>query len=291
MATRALRLVGLEQCGAQINREFSLRDMSSGLWLGTPSDSNEWKLVEASRATAFWGLYAGQLGLHGRLPFFYLFEREGAERQCLSHDPRLAWEDCATSTMRWQTENHTELPPERMMFHAVTQHFDHFPTSTLLGACPPQVSLPIEANFSAQAANCSYVTYGSSALSLTLGPAADAIELQWICRGSVQLNWTGAMFAAIVGLVLLAAFPFAAVWHVRRRPLPSQQWPAAPRSPLAWVVLLISWVLCLAGATPPLLAYVGQGWRWQTGPYTALVVLGLPGLLTSMRPDDHPTSA
>ena len=178
-----------------------------------------------------------------------------------------------------------------MMFHAVTHHFDHFPTRTLLGACLTQFSPPIEANFSAEAASCGYVTHGSSALSLTLGPAADAIELQWTCVGSVSLNWSVATIATMIGLLLLAALPFAAVWHVRRRPRPSQQWPAAPRSPLAWGVLLISWLLCLAGASPPLLAYVGDGWRWQTGPYTALVVLGLPGLLASIRPDDHPTSA
>ena len=249
-------------------------------WIAITAD-NELRLGDHAAATNIFGYWAGQWGMPGQRPYSYFHTK--VPNQPISWSLRaypngtLKWGDNA-----WDfAENAPNLAAKDMMFYAAARDETSglVPSEALIGACTSPGTFE----------NCTYI--GASGDRLSLMPADRALTFQWTCVSCESRPLNGRAAIMIVGLVGLALLPFGLyrTWRSRcsRRKLPPPtQWPVAPRSSLAWLLLFVSWALVILGLTPSVLWYVGHWWASGAGSPLALVAFGATGMQLCLRQDD-----
>ena len=238
---------------------------------------NHLRLGDHAAATNVWGYWAGRWGMPGHVPYSYFHakvpDRSSSWSLRAYPDGSLQWGDNA-----WDYAEGVPHPAaEDMLFHAAAREDrELLPSEVLLGVCTSLSTFE----------NCTYI--GASGDRLSLMPADRALTFEYRCVPceSRPLNGDAAgVLASLLGLALLPLGLYR-LWLSRRKLPPKTQWPAAPRSSLAWLLFLLSWVLVILGLTPAVLWYVGRWWNSHAESPMALAILGVAGMQMCLRQDD-----
>ena len=259
------------------NRCYQWKVADEDRWVTMTAD-NGLSLGDRAAATNIWGYWAGKWGMPGRRPQSYFHSKIPDQPISWSlrayPDGTLQWGDNA-----WDfAEDAPHISAEDMLFHGAAREEagDLVPSECLIGVCASSSTFE----------NCTYI--GASGDRLLLMPADRALTFQWRCESCESRPLNGSSAVLMAGLVGLALLPLGLyrAWRSRRKLPPPTQWPAAPRSSLAWIVFFISWGLVIIGLTPSILWYVGHWWASQASTPMALVVLGAAGMQMCLRQDD-----
>ena len=228
-----------------------------------------------------WGYWAGTWGSPGQRPWTYI--NNDSPIQADGHSSAQSWSLHAfpNGTLKWgfaAWDMYGTRELHLLQFHAASRSESGLmaPEEALIGICASPESFE----------NCTYM--GEDGDLLTLMPAERAQTFKWSCNECASRPPNGEMVAVVALIVLLALLPLPlyCVWRSRRKPPTPTQWPAAPRSELAWIVCFISWALVLVGMTPSVLWYVGRWWANGASMYVVLSVLGTAGMQLCLRSDD-----
>ena len=269
-----MRLLGIPR---YCQRCFTLKVASEDQWVAMTAD-NDLYLGDYAAATNIWNFWAGKWGMPGRRPFAYLHSKLPGQASSWSlrayPDGTVKWGDNA-----WDlATNAPHVAAKDMLFMAAPREATDapVPSEALIGVCAsPSTS-----------ENCTYI--GASGDRLLLMPADRALAFQWRCVSCDSRPLDGNAAGVIVGLVALALLPLGLyrTWRSRRELPPPAQWPAAPRSSLAWLLFFISWALVVLGLTPAVLWYWGRWWNEGADYPLVLTVLGAAGMQMCLRQDD-----
>ena len=281
---------------------FSLRDTTSGLWVGEAKRAAaevpdglrcRTGLVLSSDALNLWAYYAS-FWVPGAIthPHFHIRISANEPARLLSYESA-----SGSGGIDEQTGSCLASEEGLSLFHTAviaSRDADQVPRRSFLGACHLAAGA---------ASNCSYLqpvqsspqitpqSHGIAAREqhLAFGPASTAAEFEWVCVPCNAYPISGGAAAVLTGLGLLVALPAVFVWRVHRRSSHSQeQWPAARRSIHAWMLLLTGWLLIVLGLTPGLLWAIGRWWPGSASYYLVLCIVGASMMMMSLRADDHP---